>query len=262
MAILAVGGPSSPDPKLDEVFERIQTEEFPIRRLLWLPLIGAVGAGMLLLGACVRSYTWTANFPVDKGELVPTGRNPYFILEPGYTLLLEGGDLQVIITFLSATRMVDGVETRVVEERETKGGELIEVSRNYFAISKRTNDVFYFGEDVDMYRDGKVISHAGAWLSGVNDAKFGLMMPAQPSLNARFYNEIAPGVAMDRVEIVSLSETVNTPAGEFTNCVKVEETTPLEPFVTDYKSYAPGIGMVQDGKLKLVKFGKADQPKN
>jgi len=235
-----------------------------MRRLLWLPLIAAVGVGMLMLGACMRSDRsdgWTKDFPMEKGELVPTGRNTYFILEPGYTLVLEGGDLQMIVTVLNETRMVDGVETRVVEEQETKGGKLIEVSRNYFAINKRTNDVFYFGEDVDIYKDGKVVDHAGAWLSGVNGAKFGLMMPGQVSLNARFYNEIAPGVAMDRVEIVSISETVKTPAGEYTNCVKVKETTPLQPFVTDYKYYAPGIGMVQDGVLKLVKFGKAGEPK-
>ena len=43
--------------------------------------------------------------------------------------------------------------------------------------------------------------------------------------------------------------------------MKVEETTPLEFFAKDYKYYAPGIGMVQDNKLKLVKFGKADEPK-
>ena len=235
-----------------------------MRRLLWLPLIAAVGVGMLMLGACMRSDRsdgWTKDFPIHKSELVPTGRNPYFILEPGYTLLLEGGDLQLIITVLNETRMVDGVETRVVEEQEAKGGKLIEVSRNYFAINERTKDVFYFGEDVDIYKDGKVVSHAGAWLSGVNDAKFGLMMPGQVALNASFYNEIAPGVAMDRVEIVGISETVKTPAGEYTNCVKVKETTPLQPFVTDYKYYAPGIGIVQDGVLKLVKFGKADEPK-
>jgi Concanavalin A-like lectin/glucanases superfamily len=53
---------------------------------------------------------------------------------------------ELTITVLNETKMVDGVETRVVEERETKGGKLKEVSRNYFAISKRTNDVFYFGE--------------------------------------------------------------------------------------------------------------------
>ena len=166
----------------------------------------------------------------------------------------------MIITVLDETRMVDGVETRVVEERETKGGNLIEVSRNYFAISKRTNDVFYFGEDVDIYKDGKVVSHSGAWLSGVNGARFGLFIPGQPSVNARYYQEVAPGVAMDRVEIISLTETVKTPAGEFKNCLKIKETTPLEPGVTDYKYYTPGIGLVQDGSMKLVKFGKGPKP--
>jgi len=147
--------------------------------------------------------------------------------------------------------VVDGVETRVVEERETKNGKLIEVSRNFFAISRRTKDVFYFGEEVDMYKDGQVVSHAGSWLSGVTGAKFGLMMPGTVSLNARYYQELAPRVAMDRATIVGVSETVKTPAGEFTNCVKVKETTPLEPFTAEYKYYAPGIGMVQDGALQV-----------
>jgi len=221
----------------------------------------AAGIGVLTLGACLGSGawsgTWTSVFPTEPDELVPTGRNPYFILEPGYTLVLEGGDARLTITVLNETKKVDGVETRVVEERETKGGQLIEVARNYFAISKRTNDVFYFGEDVDMYKDGKIINHEGTWLSGVNGSKFGLIMPGRPLLNARYYQEVAPKVAMDRATIVSVSETVETPAGVFRNCLKVEETTPLQRFVTEYKYYCPGIGMVQDGSLKLVKAGKA-----
>ncbi len=58
-----------------------------------------------------------------------------------------------------------------------------------------------------------------------------------------------------------MSETVKTPAGEFTNCLKVEETTPLEPRTREFKYYAPGIGLVQSGSLKLVKFGKAEPKK-
>src|SRR5437762_685002 len=224
-----------------------------MNRLRWLPLIVALGVGVVLLGAWLGSGTWAMAFPTEPDELVPTGRNPYFILEPGYTLVLEGGDARLTITVLNETKKVDGVETRVVEERETKGGQLIEVARNYFAISKRTNDVFYFGEDVDMYKDGRLVNHDGTWLSGVNGSKFGLIMPGRPLLNARYYQEVAPKVAMDRATIVSVSETVKTPAGEFTNCLKVEETTPLERFVTEYKYYAPGIGMVRDGSLRLVK---------
>jgi hypothetical protein len=185
-------------------------------RILWLPFMLVVGVGVPMLEACAQADRWTAEFPVPKDELVPTGRNPYFILEPGYTLVLEGVNAQLIITVLNETKTVDGVETRVVEERETRDGRLIEVSRNYFAISRRTNDVFYFGEDVDMYRGGEVVSHTGAWLSGVGDAKFGLMMPGSVSLNASYYQEVAPNVAMDRAEIVSMSETVRTPGGSRT----------------------------------------------
>src|SRR3989442_7492885 len=179
-------------------------------------------------------------------------RPPRSTLFP-YTTLFRS----LIITVLNETKIVDGVETRVVEERETKNGQLIEVARNYFAISRRTNDVFYFGEDVDMSKYGKVVTHDGSWLSGVNGAKCGLIMPGQPLVNASYYQEVAPGAAMDRATIISTTETVYTPAGEFTNCLKIRETTPLQ-VITEYKYYAPGIGMVRDGTLKLVKGGKVD----
>jgi hypothetical protein len=222
-------------------------------------MLGVVIA-VLLSGACVRAGTWTADFAVARNELVSTGRNPYFILEPGYFLVLEGRGERLTITVLDETRVVDGVETRVVEERETRHGRLIEVSRNFFAIHPRTKDVFYFGEDVEVYKAGRVVSHSGSWLSGVRGAKFGLTMPGRASPMARHYQESAPGVAMDRATIVSVTETVRTPAGVFSDCLKVEETTPLEPFITEYKYYAPNVGLVGDGRLKLVQYGKKAGP--
>ena len=125
------------------------------------------GAGLVLIAQTTPSVdrTWTADFVINPGEFVTTGRNPWFILEPGYVLTLEGRDTRLVITVLDETVRVDKIDTRVVEERETAKGELIEVSRNFFAISTRTNAVFYFGEDVDMYKGGKVVSHDGAWRS-------------------------------------------------------------------------------------------------
>src|SRR5438094_4412782 len=35
---------------------------------------------------------WTTEFGEDKKDLTHTGRNPYFILEPGYYQILEKGD--------------------------------------------------------------------------------------------------------------------------------------------------------------------------
>jgi len=236
-------------------------------KFLWLPFIIFIGLLAYRMDAQANEQkkdgsTWTTKFAVERSELSTTGRNPYFILEPGYQLVFEGGKERLVITVLDETKLVDGVETRVVEERETKDGKLVEVSRNYFAISRRTNDVFYFGEDVDIYKNDKIADHSGAWLAGAGGSKFGLMMPGEARLKAKYYQEIAPKVAMDRAEIVSLSETVKTPAGEFRNCLKVEETTPLEPGVREYKYYAAGVGLVQDGSLKLVKYGKAEQSKN
>jgi len=201
---------------------------------------------------------FTDTFHVDPAEWSATGANPYFSLEPGHFIVMEGKDEGVLervtITVLDETLTVDGVETRIVEEREEKDGKLIEVSRNYFAISKRSNSVYYFGEDVDMYKDGVVTGHGGSWRAGKDGARFGLAMSGTPLLGACYYQEIAPGVALDRAKIVGTNETLDTPAGKLVRCLKVEESTPLEKG-REYKMYAPGIGMVQDADLLLVKHG-------
>ena len=201
---------------------------------------------------------FTDTFAVGKGDFSSKGKSDYFVLTPGFVSVFEGkedGKRTVLtITVTDRTKTVDGVETRVVEERETQDGEVVEISLNYFAISKTTGDVYYFGEDSDTYKGGKVANHEGSWLAGVAGARFGLAMPAKPKVGAAYYQELAPKVAMDRAEIVSITETVKAPAGEFKNCVKTKETTPLEKG-TEYKYYAPGTGLVQDGSLRLVKSG-------
>jgi hypothetical protein len=195
-------------------------------------------------------------FKVDKSTLLDKGSNTYMILEPGYKLTLADGKDTLTITVLDETKVVDSVQTRVVEERETKGGKLEEVSRNYFAFDKATGDIYYFGEDVDMYdAKGNITSHEGSWLSGVKDARFGLMMPGKPKVGDRYQQEVAPGVAMDRAEVVSVTEKVKVPAGTFKDCLKTKESTSLEKGVEE-KLFAPGVGLLKDGGFKLAKIEK------
>ena len=198
---------------------------------------------------------WQREFKLSQRTLVPTGRNRFFILEPGFQCIFEGDGEKLAITVLAETRDVAGVTTRVVEEREWKDGRLAEVSRNFFAMDAQTEDVFYFGEEVDDYKDGKLVGHGGAWLAGKNDAKPGLIMPGEPRLYMRYYQEIAPGVAMDRAEVVSLDATLQTPAGTFTRCLRTQEGTALNPQEKEYKTYAPGIGLIQDADLLLTTHG-------
>jgi len=203
-------------------------------------------------------------FNVDVKDFTNVGRNPYFVLEPGYFLELEGVEhgekTRLVVTVLDETKVVGGVETRVVEERESEGGELSEVSRNYFAIGKRDNAVYCFGEDVDEYEHGKVVKHGGSWRAGEKGARFGMMMPGIPELGMRWYEELAPGVAMDRAEVVSVKEPVGVEGGAPVNCLRIKETSAVEKG-TEFKTYAPGIGLVDDGGMKLVKHGARDASK-
>jgi hypothetical protein len=179
---------------------------------------------------------WRETFGVDKADLAPTGNNPYLTIQPGRVLKLAHGKDRLTVSILPDTKTVDGVTTGVLEEREEKDGQLIEVSRNFFATDRNT---------------GEIINHDSAWRAGEKGARFGLMIPGRPKVGDKFYQEIAPDVALDRVEVVSVDETVKTPAGTFHHCVHLRETTPLEADVS-HKYYAPGVGMIKDDEFELA----------
>ena len=223
-----------------------------IRFAVWTLVLMTMSVAVLSCSSGMTQNRFQDTFPIDKARLAGEGSNGYMILKPGYQLVLADGTDTLTITVLDETKTVDGVVTRVVEERETKGGRLDEVSRNYFAIDKTTGDIYYFGEDVDMYdAGGNVTGHEGSWLAGVNDAKFGLMMPGKLLAGRRFYQELAPKKAMDRAEVVDLDETVKVPMGTFNHCLRTRESSGLERGTED-KLYAPGVGLLRDEDFNLT----------
>ena len=212
---------------------------------------------LLLLSAVsfAQITTWRSDFPVDPNNLGPSGNNPYFVLTPGHTLHFVEGSVRRTITVLAKTETIDGIECRVVEDREEKKGKPIEITHDYYAVDHSTGDVYYFGEKVDNYRNGRIANHKGSWRSGVGDAKFGLMMPGTIKVGDRFMQERAPKQkALDRSEIIATGEKVVTPAGTF-ECVRMRDSSAIERG-SDDKWYAPGVGLVKDGKAVLVKQGK------
>lgn len=194
-------------------------------------------------------------FNVNAKNFASSGRNTFFILEPGFQLQYDGekGATQTI-SVLDETKVVEGVETRVVEKRELEDGKLSTLTRGYYVIDRSNNDVYCFGEDIDDYEDGKLTGHEGAWLSGKDNGHFGLEMPGSPEIGQRYYQSQVPKVAMDRAEILSLNNKVVVPAGTFDNCLKTEEASDLNT-TKDINYYAPNVGLVTDGEYRLTKYG-------
>jgi hypothetical protein len=150
--------------------------------------VAAVSMFALPGPALADDPVYTSEFHRELCTFTASGSNPYFPLWVGHAVLLEGEEeddgeiveVSLLITVLDVTELVDGVVTRVVEERESIDGELYEVSRNFFATCRETGDVWYFGENVDFYEDGQIVDHHGSWRAGIDGAQPGIQMPSVP----------------------------------------------------------------------------------
>jgi hypothetical protein len=232
----------------------------------------APAVALLCLAAVARTvYAADADgfsdrFQADPANLSPTGRANFLVLEPGYQLVLEGTSahghaVRRVVTVLDRTRKIDGVEARTVESFETVNNKPSRITRSYYAIDKTTNDTYAFGQDVDEYRNDKLAGHPGAWRAGKDDARYALFLPARPQPGQKFHQSVAPKSSLDRAEVVATDQPLSTPAGEFPRCVAVRQTSGLRPDAVVQKFYAPGVGLVADGDLKLVKYGTNIEPR-
>lgn len=232
-----------------------------------LLLAAAVALAAPQIGNAAAAFT--TDFSPEKCKWAANGRNnPYFSLQPGDQIVLAGDDdgeeVEVEITVLGATRDIafttaDGkvvaLTARIVQEREWIDGELVEISRNFYARCAGTNDVFYFGEEVDIYEDGVIVSHDGAWEAGHNGALPGIIVPARFLLGARYFQEIAEAdEALDRAHHVAMNLTKTLAGKTWRGCVRIIETSPLEPGHESLKEYCPGLGLVTDNAAVLVDY--------
>ena len=84
----------------------------------------------------------------------------------------------------------------------------------------------------------------GSWLLGKDTIVPGVIFPAKPKVGVKFRAEDVSDVIGEIDEVVSVNETVTTPAGTYKDCVKVKEL--LADGKTEYKYYAKGVGVVRE----------------
>jgi len=200
-----------------------------------------------------ESSYWDSISHLDLKNLATTGKNPCFNLEPGYRLRYSSGEAIRTMTVRRKTKVVDGVETRVVEEKETQHGQPTRIVWRYYAIDKTTSALYCFGVHIQTYYQGSLVSHRG-WRSGAHGAMFTLALPADPKVGDTLLRNHRPEKPRRQEVVIEVAKKVVTPAGTFTNCLRTETTGGKEDKV---KVFAPGVGLVQDGQFALVKISQA-----
>ena len=188
--------------------------------------------------------------------------NPYWPMRPGTTWVYREGDQRVEVTVTDRTRIVMGVETRVVHDLVTEDGVPVEDTFDWYAQDDDGN-LWYFGEDTTEFEDGKPSGHAGAWEAGVDGALPGILLPADPDVGMTYRQEYYAGEAEDRAKVLSLDESVSVPFGDYSGALMTEDTTPLEPEVVERKYYVRDVGPVlalkvkgDTGREELIEFSQ------
>ena len=191
---------------------------------------------------------------INPRDFSPNVTNPYFPLKPGITLVYTGTKdnkkaLNIVLA-TSRTRVIDGVRTRVVEDRLYLNNVLEERTSDYYA-QDRCGNAWYFGEDTaTLDPQGHVTSTAGSFHAGVDGAQPGVFMQAHRHVGRRFRQEWSQGHAEDTFTVIKLSAPVTVSNGTFRHALKTEETTALEPTVVDNKYYVKGVGEVEELAVK------------
>ena len=190
---------------------------------------------------------------INPADFTTTIDNKYFPLKPGTTFVYEGktkdaterDEMAVTHDF----RRVMGVKCVVVNDRVWEDGKLIEQTFDWYAQDERGN-VWYFGEDSKEYENGKVVSTKGSWEGGVDGAKPGIIMQADPEVGETYRQEYYKGKAEDKAKVLGLNESATVPYGSFDDLLLTRDWNPLEPGVVEQKYYAPGIGNVLEVGVK------------
>lgn len=190
---------------------------------------------------------------IDPADFVDVVDNVYMPLRPGMRWVYEGVEdgererVEVVVT--GERKRILGIDAVVVRDTVTRGGALVEDTFDWFA-QDRAGNVWYLGEDSKEYENGEVVSTAGSWEAGVDGALPGIVMRASPSVGDAYRQEYDRGEAEDLAEVVRTGDDVSVPAGDFSDVLVVREWNPLEPDVVEEKSYAPGVGLVLERKVK------------
>ena len=188
---------------------------------------------------------------VDPARFTHAIDNPYLPFLPGmkwtYQATNENGDQETTtVEVLPDTRTVMGVAATVVHDLVQVGGKTSEDTHDWYAQDDDGN-VWYMGEDTTAYDPDGSTSKEGSWEAGVHGALPGIVMAATPTVTGTGYRqEYLRGSAEDMAIVVASGGDQQVGPDNYSNVLTTQEWSPLEPDITEQKSYAPGVGVITE----------------
>jgi hypothetical protein len=171
--------------------------------------------------------------------------NPYFPLPVGRTFVyrgVENGKKELDRMHVTGkTKSIAGITATVVSDNVYEPPpKLLEKTFDYYAQDDHGN-VWYLGEDTMEFLRGGKVDRSGSWLTGVNGAKPGVLMEANPKVPDAYRQECLSGEAEDLAWVVA--------RGGARHLLRTLEFSPLEPAIVERKTYKPEVGILSEQQL-------------
>jgi hypothetical protein len=187
------------------------------------------------------------------GDFEDTIDNPFFPLRPGTTFRYEGmKDGEPAADRVEVTRQTKtilGVSAVVVLDLASAGGDPEEKTYDWYAQDKKGN-VWYLGEDSFDRIDDKWVRNDGSWEAGVDGAKAGIVMEADPEAGDTYRQEYYADHAEDVARVLQIDESVVVPYGSFEAVLQTRDWSLLEANVVEHKYFARSVGEVRSVMVK------------
>jgi hypothetical protein len=181
--------------------------------------------------------------------------NRWFPLKPGSQFVYEGSAIaddrrihrRVVFTITDLTKMINGVRTVVAWDRDYNNGQLVEPELVFFAQDNDGN-VWSLGQYPEEYEDGELVG-TPAWIAGLEGAKAGIVMRAQPRTETSDYSQgWGPKVGYaDRAKVHKVGQETCVALGCYQNVLVTDEWDEADPAARQRKYYASGVGNIRVG---------------
>ena len=189
----------------------------------------------------------TTGAPTTSAPNAAATTNKWHPLTPGYQSVRQGfvsrGHRRLphrrVFTVTDVFKEIDGVRTVLVLDQDFDGGEIAEQAVDFLAEDASGN-VWYLGSYTESYEGGQFVNASDAWLSGVNGAEKGILVPGDPKAGSPpFVQARVPGEGTDTAQVFKTGQRLCVPYKCYTDVLVIREGG------SELKYYAPGVGGIQ-----------------